>query len=167
MKHDPEYEKLRESRWRRKLTEAERAQLRPRLAADPERRADWEAEAALGEALRRLPDVAVPSNFTARVLQAVEREEAARRQQGGAWRLWRAGWRLLPRTAFAVLAVTLGLMAYRVSETHQRRAQIARSVAVIADVAVVPSPDALQDFDAIRALPASPPPDEQLLALFE
>ena len=49
---------------------------RAHLAAHPEAQADWEAEAGLNDALGRLPDVAVSSNFTARVLQAVEREIA-------------------------------------------------------------------------------------------
>ncbi len=77
MSNDPTYNRLRELSWRRKLTGAEEAELRAWLAAHPDAQADWEAEAGLNAALGRLPDAPVPSNFTARVLQAVEREAAA------------------------------------------------------------------------------------------
>ena len=43
-------------------------------------------ETQLSEALEKLPDVAVPSNFTARVLQAIEREEIAPRSSESATR---------------------------------------------------------------------------------
>lgn len=166
MNNDPTYDRLRESRWRRKLTEAERAQLGAWLAAHPDTEADWEAEAGLSEALGRLPDVPLASNFTARVMQAVEREAVAARRQRGGWRLWYGCLRWLPRTAFAALAVSAALVTYRATENH-RRAQMAESIAAISRVASLPSPEILQDFDAIRALPRTPPPDEQLLALFE
>ena len=58
---------LRESLWRRKLSPAERAGLRPQ----PE----LEVEARLTDVLRKIPDSPVPSNFTARLLDAVERTE--------------------------------------------------------------------------------------------
>src|ERR1700690_4482069 len=70
MKDEPLQNPLRELVWRRKLTEAERAGLR----APPETQADLEFESLLTEGLARLPDAPVPSNFTARVLQAAERE---------------------------------------------------------------------------------------------
>ena len=56
-----------ESLWRRKLSEAERATLR----ASPE----LELEAKLTAALGKISEASVPSNFTARVLAAVELEE--------------------------------------------------------------------------------------------
>ena len=63
--------------------------MRAWLAAHPEAQADWEAEAGLSEALGQLPDAPVPSNFTARVLQSVERESAAeRRRRSRKWQLW-------------------------------------------------------------------------------
>ena len=101
MTNDPIYNHLRELSWRRKLTGAEEAELRAWLAAHPEAQADWEAEAGLNAALGRLPDVPVPSNFTARVLQAAEREAAAElRRPGWKWRVWpRLRW--LPKVAFA------------------------------------------------------------------
>lgn len=166
MNNDPLYDRLCESGWRRKLTDAEQAQLRSWLEAHPETQADWEAEAGLSEVLSGLPDVPVASNFTARVVQAAEREAASLRRRQGAWRAWYACLRWLPRTAFAALALGMALTAYRYSE-NTRRHQMAASVVAISRVASLPSPEVLQDFDAIRALPATPPPDEQLLTLFE
>jgi len=103
MKDNELHSKLRESGWRQKLTEAEQAGLRAYLAANPDARADWEMESALNAAARaRLPDAPAPSNFTARVLQAVEREEGRPR----AWS-WRWNWHLLvPRVAFAAAVIT-------------------------------------------------------------
>ena len=92
---DSLYDKLRETGWRRKLTASEEAELRAWLAAHPESRADWQVEAVLNESLGRLPDAPVPSNFTARVLQAVQRESVSSRRRGLAWRWsWRS---LLPK----------------------------------------------------------------------
>src|ERR1041384_4324215 len=75
MPNDPNFQRLLELSWKRKLTGAEQAQLQAWLAAHPEAQADWDAEASLNEALRRLQDSPVPSNFTARVLQAIELDE--------------------------------------------------------------------------------------------
>src|SRR6516225_12355183 len=71
MKGEPIQNPGRELIWRRKLTEAERAELQTK----PDNHADLEFESRLTEELDRLPDKPVPSNFTARVLQAIEREE--------------------------------------------------------------------------------------------
>ena len=60
-----------EALWRRKLSEAGRNALR----AQPE----LELEARLTAALAKIPDAPVPSNFTARVLAAIELDEARRR----------------------------------------------------------------------------------------
>lgn len=166
--NDPLYHRLRESHWRRKLIAGEEAELRAWLAAHPEMEADWASEAGLGEVLSCLPDAPVPTNFTARVLNAIEREsEGSRRETSGwTWR-WR---RLLPKAAVAaVVAVVaaIGLISYERHEATQR-AVLARNVATVADVAdvaAVPNPDLMQDFEAVRRLGQTPPADEELLAL--
>jgi negative regulator of sigma E activity len=163
--NDPLYHRLRESHWRRKLIAGEEAELRAWLAAHPEMEADWATEAGLGEVLSCLPDAPVPTNFTARVLNAIEREsEGSRRETSGwTWR-WR---RLLPKAAVAaVVAVVaaIGLISYERHEATQR-AVLARNVATVADVAAVPNPDLMQDFEAVRRLGQTPPADEELLAL--
>ena len=165
MNDDLIYQRLRESAWRRKLTDAEQSELHAWLAAHPAARADWESEAALSELLARLPDSPVPSNFTARVLQAVARDAAAKdRERAPRW-VWT--WRVLvPRTAVTVFLVGAGLFAYQRHALAQR-VELAQSVATVADVRSLPSPQFLQDFDAICRLPPMPPADNDLIALMK
>ena len=162
---DPFYEKLREISWRRKLTSAEERELRDWLTAHPEAHERLELETGLTDALSKMPDVPVASNFTARVLQAVEREaKAEERAQNSQWKILRKLPRWLPRVASATVVVTAGVLAYmhNVSvEAHQRAA--AQQVAGVP----LPSPEILTNFDAIRIVSATPAPDEQLLALFK
>jgi hypothetical protein len=166
MTNDPIHDRLRELSWRRQLTGPEQAELRAWLAAHPEAQADWAAEAGLNEALSRLPDAPMPSNFTARVLQAVERESAAElRQHEGKWLTW--PWRRwLPRMAFAVVIVGAGFISYQQVDAANRR-KLAESVAVKSAVSSLSTAEILTDFDAIQALKSTPPPDEELLFVFQ
>src|SRR5882757_9819564 len=96
MKHEPQH--LRESLWRRKLTDAERTELRAR----PEISADLELESHLSEMLAKIPDAPVASNFTTRLMQAVELEESRHARR------WNFNWNwhaLLPRIAVAAAVV--------------------------------------------------------------
>lgn len=161
MNHNPRYNDLRELSWRRKLTDAEERELRALLATDTAARSDWEAEAELNDVLLRLPDAPVASNFTARVLRAVERETDTTRTRG--WSLWRYLPRWVPKAALAGCALLLGVFGY---QRHQKM-ETARSVARISEVASLPEPELLRDFDAIRQLGQTPAPDEELLALLK
>jgi anti-sigma factor RsiW len=165
MNDDLVYQRLREIAWRRKLTDIEQAELHTWLAAHPDARVDWANEAALSELLARLPDVPVPSNFTARVLRAVERDAATSdRERAPRW-VWT--WRsLVPRAAVTVLVVVAGLFAYQRHALAQR-VELAQSVATVADVRSLPSPQFLKDFDVIRRLLPTPPADKDLLALMQ
>ena len=166
MSDDPLYNRLRELSWRRQLTGPEQAELRDWLSAHPAAQADWEAEAELNASLSRLPDAPVPGNFTARVLQAVERDAAAElRGREGRWLVW--PWRRwLPRVALAVVVVGVGFVSYQKVDASSRR-KLAESVAMVSSVSSLPSPDILKDFDAIQALTLTPPPDEELLLVFQ
>ena len=159
--NDPRYQQLREIAWRRRLNAIEEDELRAWLAAHPEAAAAWEDDSALNECLSRLNEAPVSSNFTARVLRAVERDaaiQARERQNRWSW-LWRP---ILPRIALAALAFSTGLGAQR-GMAIANRTRLAESVAAVSSVASQPSPDALLDFDLIRQLSASPPPDDKLL----
>jgi anti-sigma factor RsiW len=160
-----DYKTLLEKRWRHPLTAAEEASVRAWLAQHPESRADWDLETQLSEALEKLPDAPVPSNFTARVLQAIEREEAApkRAARGRPWFLRL----LLPRAAVAVVLLGLALLYHEHTAATARRAELVRSVKVVAGVPSLPSPEILQDFDTIRQMPASTGPDQELIALMK
>ena len=163
MTDDPNYNRLRELSWRRRLTDAEEAQLQALLESHPEAQADWDAEASLNAALGGLPDVPVPSNFTARVMQAVEREAAGELRQGERkWQFWRR-LRWLPKVAFAAVVLGTGLVSYHQIQAA-RFAEYAHSVAAVSNVSSVPSPEILKDFNAIQASNPSALPDEQLLA---
>ena len=166
MSNDFIYNHLREQGWRRKLTSAEDTELRTWLAVHPEAQADWHDEAELNAGLAQMPEVPVPSNFTARVMRAVEREAAAqvRRPRGNwlAW-LWR---RWLPEAALAAVVLGAGFLSFHQVQISHRK-KLAESVAAVSAVSSLPSPDILKDFDAIRALNPAPAPDEQLLAVLQ
>ncbi len=164
--NDPAQNRLRELLWRRRLTEAEEAELRTHLAAHPKAREDWESEAELNRFLEQLPHAPpVASNFTALVLQAVERETAARtRTSHRPWQVFFHRW--LPGTAVAALALGLGLFTY---EQHQlsARATMARNVAEFTKIVSASNPELLEDFEPIRRLSdPEPKADAELLALY-
>ena len=155
-----DYNLLREKAWRHRLSDAEIASVRAWLAQHPELRADWELEAGLSDALGRLPDVSVPSNFTARVLQAVERDTAVTRP---ALRRFDWFWRsLVPRLAVVAIMLGVGGLAYHQQATS-RRAALVRDVKVVAGVASLPSPDILLNFDTISRISSTPGPDRELI----
>lgn len=165
MKQPPQ-DRWRDTAWRRPLTEAEQMELCAALSDDPDARADWEAEVRLTAALNALPDAPVPSNFATRVLRAIDRERAAEETaRGGFWRL-PAGRRWLPR----LTAATVALAAVGVSLHIQHaatRAKLGRSMAAMASLAAVPSPDALRDFEPIARLQTLPAADKELLSLLQ
>ncbi len=163
MKDSELQSKLRESIWRRQLAESEQAELRAHLAAHPGERADWELESALNTALSRLPEASVPSNFTARVLQTVEREEA----RPGAWS-WRWTWRtLLPRVAFVAAGIVFLGLAFQHHEINRQRIALARNVARVTVGQPMPSTEALENFDAIRRMSQPQHADDELLVLMQ
>lgn len=157
MKNEPLQDRLRELIWRRKLTGIERAELH----GQPQIQADLELESRLTEGLARLPDAGVPSNFTALVLQAIEREESRPRPT-----LWRWSWRVLvPRLAVGVAVIGIAGLTYQRHEFNQR-ARLAKNVALLARTQPMPSVEALKNFDAIQRM-GQPPADEKLLALLQ
>jgi hypothetical protein len=160
---DPFYEKLREISWRRKLTSAEERELREWLTAHPEAQEAMELEAGLTEALGKMPDIPVASNFTARVLEAVELEAKAEARAQDSRKIWRKLPRWLPRVASAAVVAMAGFLVY---QNHSVEAKQRAAVQRVAGIPL-PSPEILTNFDAIRIVSATPAPDEQLLALFK
>ena len=169
MKDQRHDDAFREIAWKRSLTDAEAAELRSWLAAhpDPDAEADWNAELALSEALRRLPDAPCPSNFTARVVDAAMREPSPGRLQGflrGLWRSPRLGW--VPRLGFAAAVALAGFVSVQQIQ-HARQERLIWSVGLMSEVAAMPGADALRDFEVIRTLEVSPRADEELLRLLQ
>ena len=181
MTPDPVYERLLQISWRRKLTEAEAAELQAWLAAHPDLRAQWADEANLNEFLEALPVAPVPSNFTSRVLREVERQEAAEaRVEGKTWHFW--NWRLpwLPRATFAAIVLGSGLLVYRQHKISQRyihelqiqqeQARLAGDLATLATVGGTMPSEVLTNYDAIRLMTSvnsKPRPDAEILRLLE
>ena len=161
MKNDAFLSQLREEGWRRQLTEAELAALRAYLASHPEAGADWRLDSALTRALAEMPAAPVPSNFTARVLDAVEWEGSRSWQWSWSWPT------LVPRMALAmVVLVFAGLTVYH-HEVYNQRMAMVRNVALVAGSQPLPSADALENFDAIRRLGQPQHADDELLALMQ
>lgn len=170
-----EYDQLKEKSWRGKLTAAEQAELRVWLAERPELAEDWQLEANLTEAIQRLPDAPVPSNFTARVLRAVEQEGAARsRPRVPTWKWFLHS--LVPKSAVAAVVLGVALFTYHEHITSERqkqqaelerRAELVQGVKVVAGVPSLPSPEILTNFDTIRQMGTTPGPDPELLALLK
>jgi anti-sigma factor RsiW len=157
-----EFEKLREASWRRKLTAQEEAALNRYLATHAEARTQWEEESGLNELFGKLPTAPVSTNFTARVLQTVEREAVSARRERGIFRWIRFNW--LPRIAFASLLLCGGIVSVHQIRVAQRT-QIARDIATVSSAATVPQ-QWLEDFEAIDHL-SQPPIDNELLAALE
>jgi hypothetical protein len=149
----------RESLWRRKLSDAERAGLR----GQP----DLEQEARLTDALAQMRNVPVPSNFTARVMDAIELEDArsARLEQSKGWR-W--NWRmLLPRVAVTAAVLLFGALVLQYHQTGLHRAEMAKSLSVVASAQAVPDVDALNNFDTIQRMSQSGRADNELLVALQ
>jgi anti-sigma factor RsiW len=164
--NESEYQSLLEASWRRPLSADELAQLEAWVAGRPEALAAWETEASLNNLLARLPDAPVASNFTARVLQAVEREsKLAARHPVFLERVKRWFHRPAPRLAWAVLLVGVLWFGY---DRHQAnvRTEVAKGLTVLANVASLSDPAVLQDFDAIQRLSQTAPGvDDELYAV--
>ena len=125
--------------------------------------ADAELEARLTRMLARLPDVPVSSNFTARLMQAVDLEESRQpRRWSLAWN-WHA---LLPRVAVTAAAVVFAGLTVHHYELAAQRTTFARNVALVAGSQPLPSVEALKNFDAIQRM-GQPHADEELLALMQ
>ena len=145
----------RESLWR-KISGAGRDGLR----AQPE----LELEARLTEALRKIPDAPVPSNFTARVLDAVGRDEVRALPD----RIWALNWRRLwPRVAVAAAVLIFAGVSLQRYETHSRRVALAENIAQVAVAQPLPSVDALENLDAIQRMSQPAKADTELLAALQ
>lgn len=166
--NESEYQALIEASWRRSLTDDEQTRLDSWLRVHPEAHNEWEVESALNRLLEQLPVAPVASNFTARVLQAVERESVTAARRASVFdRLKQWFWRPAPRVAWALLIA--GLLGFGYHQ-HQNvvRGEMARGLSVLANVAALSDPAVLQDFEAIERLGKSASgDDEELYALLQ
>lgn len=144
-----------DSLWRRKLSQAEREAL----LAQPEQ----ELEAHLTDALAKVPDVSVPSNFTARIMQVVELEEKQAIRAGWHWD-WR---RLFPRIAVAMAVLLFAGISIQRYEVNSHRAALAKEIATATVAQPLPSVEALENLDVIQHMSQSGHADTELLAALQ
>ena len=110
--------------------------------------------------LARLPDTPVASNFTARVMQAVDLEEARRPRQ------WIFNWRVfLPRAAAVAAVVLFAGLVIQHQEAVAQRAAFAKNLAF--EAKTMPSVEALKNFNTIQRMSQPAQPDKELLALLQ
>ena len=121
---------------------------------------------ALDALLRRLPDRSVPSNFSFRVLQAVESKQFVAQKPTLWWKIIHHPVRLISQAAVGAMALCLGLFGYQHYEATTQM-KMAESVVTVAQVSSLPSPDLLRDFEAVRHLNTTPAADEELLTLLQ
>lgn len=133
------------------------------MANNSSNQPDSKLEARLSTALGKIPDVAVPSNFTARVLDAVELDEA----QATRSRDWTLNWRLLwPRVAVAAAVLIFAGVSIQRYENHSRRTALAREIATVV-AQPPPSAEALDNFDVIQRMSQPAHADGELLAALQ
>jgi anti-sigma factor RsiW len=157
--NNPVHDELIRLSLKRELTEEDRARVDAALAAHPELREQWENDAVLGRMLRQLPDAPVSSNFTARVLDAIDldarRDARAQRKPG-----WRDHLRALqPRLGWGVglaALIAFGTHQYRMQQAGRAQAEIEQAQLVYdirnlsQDFAALPGPEVFRDFEAIN-----------------
>ena len=147
------YQKIRDTAWQRRLTRREEIELAAQFASHPDEQTAWDEERRLTQLLHGLPDAPVASNFTAQVMQAVNRDLTGGRrvsQQSSWWTaLLRRNWPARAATALVLMAVGLfGQQQLRIS----RRLETARSLAVVSPMAGSQDVEVWNDFDAILRL---------------
>lgn len=163
---DENFQKIKEAGWRRALDRDEDAALQKFLAAHPEAKAAWREEAALNQLLQRLPATPVSSNFTARLMQAVQTAPPRR-----TWRDWFAPAEWLPanrswRVAMCSMIVASGLFSFHEYQVlYQIR--MARQLASVSRMATLPPVDWLKDFDTINQINQVKVADDDLLAALQ
>ena len=165
-----EFNQLLDAATRRQLTAAEEDQLRVCLAEDPSAKAVWEDQMALSRLLGGLPDAPLSTNFTAQVLQSLERD-ARKRLSRARWIFRWPGLRRPARPfAIACLVLALGAVGYWQQRTLRRGkmalalAHVARSVETVSQVAPLPPVEMWQDYEPISRLDQTrPQADEELL----
>jgi|YNPNPStandDraft_1061719.scaffolds.fasta_scaffold03662_8 anti-sigma factor RsiW len=147
---------------RRELTAAEIAELHALLNERPDLKAVWQEEEQLNRLLRKLPEPPVSTNFTARVLERVQKQPVRRPSVS-----FLAPLRALWQFRYALRLAAVVLLGAVVIGVHQRRA--ANENALRSWLAALPADGLAEvelwsDFEAIRHLPSEPLPSIHELA---
>lgn len=149
----------------RPLSSNELTRLRSLYGTEPDGMEAMELDLRVTQSISQLPNVPVSSNFTAQVLQRVERVEGGRRVKAGSG-FWGVLMRWVrPITVGSALAFVgvVGYLQYRTSA----RVEFAESVATLSTAAAVPPLELLQNFEAINQLSQVPRDEDVELVDFE
>ena len=161
---DQQYSQLMQAAMERELTAEELARIDDLLGQNKAELADFEA---VDHLLAKLPDVIVPSNFTARVLDEAQRQDQPAQALGQAWwqRLFSPQYRSIQLASAAAVALLVGVFGYQnhLDQDRAEMAEMAESLQAVATIAEL-APGVLTDFDAIDAIDQSDPIDEELWA---
>jgi hypothetical protein len=115
--------------------------------------------------LNGLRDMPVSSNFTARVMQQIEREAPLpSRSRALRWNMWLH--RFLPRAVVAAVLLTAGLFTMHTRQVHQRT-ELAHDLVTVSKVDPLTDPNVLVNLDAIKRLSQQSPADDEILALMQ
>jgi hypothetical protein len=154
---------------RRKLTVAEEAELQQQIAMRPDRQSAWEQEMGLNHALDQLPDTALSSNFTARVMLAIDLEErrSARKQRQPLWERLGAI-RFAKATVMGALVLFAGLATYQQYRLNVQSTEVTEDLVSLAKLHQLPTVQMLKDFEAINGFgQRSSMSDEKWLAALQ
>lgn len=158
MKND-DFNELMEQARLRSLSPEEEGRLQEFLEADPGVWPDRNADIALNGLLGTMPDAPLASNFSSRVMQAIELEEKrvqrVNRPLSPHW--WTHSW--WARLGIVSCLATLAVVGWQQNQ-KRARVELAESVATISEVAAIPSVEILIDFEVIQSLGAAPPEAE-------
>ena len=157
-------ELLAEALRRGRLSTEEDAQLQAYLVSHPEERGFWDEEVRLNQLLAQPPEVTLSSNFTARVLQAIQSEAKSPAPRSWSERLLH-GW--IPRVATAAAVLGMALTTYYHHEMMARR-EIARHLAEVSKATGATPLELLVNFEAIQRLNQAPRnADRELIAALQ
>jgi len=161
---EDDYKELQELNWRRRLSPAERAEVRKLLAGKPHGAEEWQSEDALSRLLEQLPNAAVSSNFTSRVLAGVRAGEAkhAGQEHPTPW-IFRSWW---ARLAAGALMVGAGFFSFQEFAASHRTLE-AHELVAASRLAGLPPMEWLNDFDTIQRLDKVKVADDDLLSVLE
>ena len=156
---------------RGELTEAEKSQLDQRLAADSVFRAEFEEEQSLNQALDRLPNIPVSTNFTNLVLKSVRSEtRPAHQEEKSLWRFPLPYLRLAAGLAVVAVGGLFSVNEYRKSQQQEMVRSVASFTGVASAIGSDEAPNLVfQDFDAIKrySIPADSELDLELLVALQ
>lgn len=159
MNQPSEYEDLLSIRWIRELNGREQNRLARLLSADPGWQARWEEDMRVLEAVRRLPDVPVASNFTSRVLEALPDEagDPSPAPLSPTKRSWfrRLAWAPKWGLGFGFASI-LALAVFYGEYKRAKSMRLVESLTVITESKTAPIMEELQHFEFIQELAPVP-----------